>query len=54
MFPEFEKAVWDLKPGSLHDQVVATQFGFHVFKKLEDVPARVIPWPRCPTRSAKC
>ena len=43
MFPEFEKAVWDLKPGSLHDQVVATQFGFHVFKKLEDVPARVIP-----------
>jgi len=43
MFPEFEKAVWDVKPGSLHDQVVATQFGFHVFKKLEDVPARVIP-----------
>ncbi len=43
MFPEFEKAVWDLKPGTLHDQVVSTQFGFHVFKKLEDVPARVIP-----------
>ena len=43
MFPEFEKAVWDLKPGSLHGEVVSTQFGFHVFKKLEDVPARVIP-----------
>ena len=43
MFPEFEKAVWDVKPGTLHGEVVATQFGFHVFKKLEDVPARVIP-----------
>lgn len=43
MFPEFEKAVWDLKPGTLHTQVVSTQFGFHLFKKLEDVPARVIP-----------
>ena len=43
MFPEFEKAVWDLKPGTLHAQVVSTQFGFHLFKKLEDVPARVIP-----------
>ena len=43
MFPEFEKTVWDLKPGTLHDQVVSTQFGFHIFKKLEDVPARVIP-----------
>ena len=43
MFPEFEQAVWNLKPGTLHSQVVTTQFGFHVFKKLEDVPARVIP-----------
>ena len=43
MFPEFEKAVWDLKPGTLHGQVVATQFGFHVFQRLEDLPARVIP-----------
>lgn len=43
MFPEFEKAVWDLKPGTLHSQVVTTQFGFHVFKKLEEVPARIIP-----------
>ena len=43
MFPEFEKAVWDLKPGTLLTQVVSTQFGFHLFKKLEDVPARVIP-----------
>ena len=43
MFPEFEQAVWSLKPGTLHTQVVTTQFGFHVFKKLEDVPARVIP-----------
>ena len=43
MFPEFEKAVWEAKPGTLHGEVVATQFGFHVFKKLEDVPARVIP-----------
>jgi parvulin-like peptidyl-prolyl isomerase len=43
MFPEFEKAVWDLKPGTLHAQVVSTQFGFHLFKKLEDIPARVIP-----------
>ena len=43
MFPEFERAVWDLKPGTLHTQVVSTQFGFHLFKKLEDVPARVIP-----------
>ena len=43
MFPEFEKAVWDLKPGTLHEQVVSTQFGFHIFKKLEDLPARVIP-----------
>jgi parvulin-like peptidyl-prolyl isomerase len=43
MFPEFEKAVWDLKPGTLHNQVVSTQFGLHLFKKLEDVPARVIP-----------
>lgn len=43
MFPEFEKSVWDLKPGTLHSQVVTTQFGFHVFKKLEEVPARIIP-----------
>lgn len=43
MFPEFEKAVWDAKPGTVHGEVVSTQFGFHVFKKLEDVPARVIP-----------
>ena len=43
MFPEFEKSVWEAKPGTLHGQVVTTQFGFHVFKKLEDVPARVIP-----------
>jgi len=43
MFPEFEQAVWNLKPGTLHSQVVTTQFGFHVFKKLDDVPARVIP-----------
>jgi len=43
MFPEFEQAVWNLKPGTLHSQVVTTQFGFHVFKKLEEVPARIIP-----------
>lgn len=43
MFPEFEKAVWDMKPGTLHGEVVTTQFGFHVFQRLEDLPARVIP-----------
>jgi len=43
MFPEFEKAVWDPKPGTLHGEVVTTQFGFHVFQRLEDLPARVIP-----------
>lgn len=43
MFSDFEKVVWNLKPGELHTEVVSTDFGFHLFKKYEVIPARLIP-----------
>jgi peptidyl-prolyl cis-trans isomerase C len=43
MFPDFEKIAWNLKPGELHGEIVSTDFGFHLFKKYEVIPARTIP-----------
>lgn len=41
MVPPFEKAVWALQPGEVSD-VVETQFGVHVIKMAERLPARTL------------
>ncbi len=33
MVPEFEKAVWDMKVGTISKTLVQTQFGYHIVKK---------------------
>ena len=43
MFAEFENAVWTLKAGEISG-IVNSQFGLHLFRKIEDVPARIIPF----------
>ncbi|PJA92451.1 MAG: hypothetical protein CO133_03155, partial [Candidatus Komeilibacteria bacterium CG_4_9_14_3_um_filter_37_5] len=32
--PEFEKALWELKDGQVTGQLVKTQFGFHIIKRI--------------------
>jgi hypothetical protein len=42
MFPEFDQAAWSMKPGEI-SELVTSALGFHIFRKIEVVPARVIP-----------
>ncbi|MBZ5601570.1 MAG: peptidyl-prolyl cis-trans isomerase, partial [Acidobacteriia bacterium] len=43
MLPEFEKAVFSLKPGEIGD-LVTTSVGYHIVQVLEREPARVKPF----------
>jgi peptidyl-prolyl cis-trans isomerase D len=39
MVPPFDEVVWSLEPGQTHDQLVETQFGFHIIRVEERQPA---------------
>jgi peptidyl-prolyl cis-trans isomerase D len=41
--PEFEKAVWTLKPKEISD-VITSQFGYHILQVMDKEPARVKPF----------
>ncbi|MSU31748.1 MAG: hypothetical protein EXS25_03615 [Pedosphaera sp.] len=43
MFAEFENAVWTLKAGEITG-IINSQNGLHLFRKIEDVPSRIIPF----------
>jgi peptidyl-prolyl cis-trans isomerase C len=51
--PEFEAALRRTAPGSLHDAVVETRYGFHVLRVLRHAPARTLPYEAVRTRIAE-
>lgn len=43
MVPEFDSVAWTLTPGGI-SEIVTTQFGYHIIKKYEVIPAKVQPF----------
>jgi parvulin-like peptidyl-prolyl isomerase len=43
MVPEFEAAAWKLDDGGI-SEIVVTDFGFHIIKKYESLPAQILPF----------
>jgi parvulin-like peptidyl-prolyl isomerase len=41
MVPEFEAAAWELQDGGISG-IVVTDFGFHIIKKYETLPAQML------------